>query len=144
MEDSDSAEQKIRELEDGIIIHKTRIIDNADEIISELRRFSDESKEVLSCISAPGGLQYIQDYFVEINKKLIAKQMKGKHKGIRYICNIENKHNANLARKILQDGVKIRHRSNLPPLSFGITDKEASSNIRKNRKRKTSSDIVNQ
>ena len=118
------AEQKIRELEDGIIIHKTRIIDNADEIIRELRRLSDESKEVLSCISAPGGLQYIQDYFVEINKKLIAKQMKGKHKGIRYICNIENKHNANLARKILQDGVKIRHRSNLPPMSFGITDKE--------------------
>jgi len=118
------AEQKIRELEDGIIIHKTRIIDNADEIISEIRRFSDESKEVLSCIAAPGGLQYIQDYFVEINKKLVAKQMKGKHKGIRYICNIENKHNANLARKILQDGVKIRHRSNLPLLSFGITDKE--------------------
>ena len=118
------AEQKIRELEDGIIIHKTRIIDNADEIISEIRRFLDESKEVLSCIAAPGGLQYIQDYFVEINKKLVAKQMKGKHKGIRYICNIENKHNANLARKILQDGVKIRHRSNLPPLSFGITDKE--------------------
>ncbi len=118
------AEQKIRELEDGIIIHKTRIIDNADEIIRELGRLLDESKEVLSCISAPGGLQYVQDYFVETNKKLLAKQMKGEHKGIRYICNIENKHNANLARKILQDGVKIRHRSNLPPMSFGITDKE--------------------
>ncbi len=55
---------------------------------------------------------------------MVDKQTKGKHKGIRYICNIQNKHNASLARKFLQDGVKIRHRSNLPPMSFGITDKE--------------------
>ncbi len=118
------AEQKIRELEEGIVIHKTRIIENAEEIIREFNRFSDVSNEVLSCISAPGGLQYVQDYFVESNRKLIEKQMKGQHKGIRYICNIDNKYNADLARKFLQDGVKIRHTSNLPPMSFGITDKE--------------------
>jgi signal transduction histidine kinase len=118
------AEQKIRELEYGIIIHKTRIIDNADEIIRELRRVTDESIEILSCISAPGDLQYVQDYFGENNKNLIEKQMKGKHKGIRYICNIENKYNASLVRKFLQDGIKVRHRNNLPPMSFGITDKE--------------------
>ncbi len=93
-------------------------------IIREFNRFSDVSNEVLSCISAPGGLQYVQDYFVESNRKLIEKQMKGQHKGIRYICNIDNKYNANLARKFLQDGVKIRHTSNLPPMSFGITNKE--------------------
>lgn len=118
------AEQKIRELEEGIVIHKTRIIENAEEIIREFNRFSDVSNEVLSCISAPGGLQYVQDYFVESNRKLIEKQMKGQHKGIRYICNIDNKYNADLARKFLQDGVKIRHTSNLPPMSFGITNKE--------------------
>ena len=118
------AEQKIRELEEGIVIHKTRIIENAEEIIREFNRFSDVSNEVLSCISAPGGLQYVQDYFVESNRKLIEKQMKGQHKGIRYICNLDNKYNADLARKFLQDGVKIRHTSNLPPMSFGITNKE--------------------
>jgi two-component system sensor histidine kinase VicK len=118
------AEQKIRELEEGIVIHKTRIMENAEEIIRELNRFSNVSNEVLSCISAPGGLQYAQDYFIESNRKLIEKQMKGQHKGIRYICNIDNKYNADLARKFLQDGVKIRHTSNLPPMSFGITDKE--------------------
>nr|MDQ6866708.1 hypothetical protein [Thermoproteota archaeon] len=66
----------------------------------------------------------------EIKKKLLDKQKKGGHKGIRYISNI-NKDNAKLARIFLDAGIEIRHIKNLPPMSFGVSDKEIAATIEK-------------
>jgi two-component system, OmpR family, sensor histidine kinase VicK len=73
-------------------------------------------------------MQYSYNHFFEIKKKLLDKQKKGGHKGIRYISNI-NKDNAKLARIFLDAGIEIRHIKNLPPMSFGVSDKEIAATI---------------
>jgi signal transduction histidine kinase len=63
-------------------------------------------------------------------KKLLIKQRKGEHKGIRYITNIDRV-NIKLVREYLKSGIQIRHARNLPPMSFGISDKEIVATIDK-------------
>jgi signal transduction histidine kinase len=123
------AEQKIKEIEEGIIRYETRIVEDPDQIIEEISRLTANSNELSICIT-PGGMQYSYNYFFKIKKKLLEKQKKGKHKGIRYISKIE-KDNIDLAKTYLNYGIQIRHVKNLPPMSFGVSDKEMSATIEK-------------
>src|SRR5918912_2126978 len=75
-------------------------------------------------------MQYSYNYFFEIKKKLLEKQRQGKHKGIRYITKIE-KDNIDLVKTFMNSGIQIRHVKNLPPMSFGVSDKEMSATIEK-------------
>jgi two-component system, OmpR family, sensor histidine kinase VicK len=124
-----SAELKIREIEEGLAHYESRIIENQDEIIKEISRLTADSNKLYTCVSA-GGMQYSYNYFFELNKKLVDKQKKGEHEGIRYISNI-NKDNVALARILLDAGIQIRHVKNMPPMSFGVSDKEAAATIEK-------------
>ena len=123
------AQQKIREIEEGTVHYETKILDNPAEIIREIGRLTASSNELSNCLT-PGGMQYSYNHFFEIKKKLLDKQKKGGHKGIRYISNI-NKDNAKLARIFLDAGIEIRHIKNLPPMSFGVSDKEIAATIEK-------------
>ena len=78
------AEQRIREIEEGVIHKETRIIEEPDEIVQEIARLTANSNELYTCIT-PGGLLYSYNYFFEIKKKLMEKYKKGEHKGIKYI-----------------------------------------------------------
>jgi signal transduction histidine kinase len=75
-------------------------------------------------------MQYSYNHFFDIKKKLLDKQKEGKHKGIRYITNINNE-NAHLAKTYLDYGIQLKHVKNLPPMSFGISDKEIALTIEK-------------
>jgi two-component system, OmpR family, sensor histidine kinase VicK len=123
------AEQKIKEIEEGIIHYETRIVEDPDQIIEEISRLTANSNELSTCITS-GGMQYSYNYFFKIKKKLLEKQKKGKHKGIRYITKIE-KDNIDLAKIYMNYGIQIRHVKNLPPMSFGVSDKEMSATIEK-------------
>ena len=123
------AQQKIREIEEGTAHYETKILDNPEEIVREIGRLTASSNELSNCLT-PGGMQYSYNHFFEIKKKLLDKQKKGGHKGIRYISNI-NKDNAKLARIFLDAGIEIRHIKNLPPMSFGVSDKEIAATIEK-------------
>ena len=123
------AVQKIREIEEGTAHYETKILDNPEEIVKEIGRLTASSNELSNCLT-PGGMQYSYNHFFEIKKKLLDKQKKGGHKGIRYISNI-NKDNAKLARIFLDAGIEIRHIKNLPPMSFGVSDKEIAATIEK-------------
>jgi two-component system, OmpR family, sensor histidine kinase VicK len=123
------AEQKIKEIEEGILHYETRIVEDPDQIIEEISRITANSNELYTCLT-PGGMQYSYNYFFKIKKKLLEKQKKGQHKGIRYITKIE-KHNIDLAKTYLNYGIQIRHVKNLPPMSFGVSDKEMSATIEK-------------
>jgi two-component system, OmpR family, sensor histidine kinase VicK len=79
------AEQKIKEIEEGIIHYETRIVEDPDQIIEEISRLTANSNELSTCLT-PGGMQYSYNYFFKIKKKLLEKQKKGQHKGIRYIA----------------------------------------------------------
>jgi two-component system sensor histidine kinase VicK len=124
------AEQKIREVEEGILKNETRIIENnPDEIVSQISRLTADSNELAMC-STSGGVQYSYDHFFNIKKKLLDKQKKGEHKGIRYVTIIDND-NINLVKAYLNLGIQIRHVRNLPPMSFGISDKMIAATIEK-------------
>src|SRR5919199_1675847 len=123
------AEKRIKEIEEGIAHYETRIIEDPQEIVKEISRLTASSAELCTCLTA-GGMQYSYNHFFELKKKLLAKQKKGQHKGIRYISNIA-KGNMNLAKILLDAGIKIRHIKNLPPMSFGVSDKEIAATIEK-------------
>jgi signal transduction histidine kinase len=125
-----SAENKIREIEQGIVPYETRIIDNnPDEIVKQIRLLAENSNKLSTCLTS-GGIQYSHNYFFDIKKKLLDKQKNGEHKGIRYISNID-KDNIQLAKEYLQSGIQIRHVKNLPPMSFDVSDKEIAATIEK-------------
>jgi two-component system, OmpR family, sensor histidine kinase VicK len=116
------AQQRIKEIEEGVIHYRTKIVDNPDEIIKEISRLTADSNELDTCL-APGGLQYSHSHFFDIKKKLLDKQKKGQHKGIRYITNI-GKENIQLVKLYMERGIQIKHIKNLPSMSFGVSDKE--------------------
>ena len=124
-----NAEKRIKEIEDGTVHYETRIIEDIQEIVKEIGRLTTSSKELCICLTS-GGMQYNYNHFFELEKKLLDKQKKGEHKGIRYISNIDN-NNMNLAKILLDAGIKIRHLKNLPPMSFGVSDKEIVATIEK-------------
>src|ERR1051326_2004642 len=126
---STHAEKKIKEIEEGTVHYETRIIEDAPEIVKEISRLTDSSTELCTCLTA-GGMQYSYNHFFEIKKKLLDKQKKGEHKGIRYIIDID-KGNVNLAKILLEAGIEIRYLKNLPPMSFGVSDKEIAATIEK-------------
>jgi two-component system sensor histidine kinase VicK len=123
------AEERITEIQEGKVRYQTRIIENPDEIIRQISRLTASSNELSTCMSS-GGLHYSHKYFFDIKKKLLDKQKKGEHKGIRYITNIDND-NVGLAKLYLDSGIQIKHVTNLPPMSFGVSDKEMAVTIEK-------------
>ena len=125
-----SAEKRIRELKEGIITHyETKVIEDPDEVVREISRLIANSNELCTCLTS-GGMQYSYNHFFEIRKKLLEKQKKGEHKGFRYISNV-TQDNVNLVKVFVDAGIRIRHIKNLPPMSFGVSDKEIGATIEK-------------
>jgi len=125
-----SAERRIRELEEGVTVHyQTRMIESPDEVVKEISRQIANSNELCTCLTS-GGMQYSYNHFFEIRKKLLEKQKKGEHKGFRYISNI-TQDNEKFVKAFLDAAIRIRHVKNLPPMSFGVSDKEITATIEK-------------
>ena len=127
--ESITAEKRIKEIEERTVHYETRIIEDAQEIVKEFSRLTASSSEFCTCLTS-GGMQYSYNHFFDIKKKLLDKQKKGEHKGIRCISNID-KDNMNIAKILLDAGIEIRHLKNLPPMSFGVSDKEIAATIEK-------------
>jgi signal transduction histidine kinase len=129
---SSPQQKKIKNREKGITTihkHQTRIVEDPNQIIEEISRLTANSNELSTCISS-GGLEFSYKYFFKLKKELLEKQKKGKHKGVRYVTKIE-KENVDLVKTYLSYGIQIRHVKNLPPMSFGVSDKEMSATIEK-------------
>ena len=124
-----SAEQKIKEIEEGVIRYETRIIEDPEEVIKEIDRLTASSNKLDTCLTS-GGLQYSYNYIFHTKKRLLEKQRKGEHKGVRYVTNIDST-NLQISKLYLESGIQIRHMKNLPPMSFGVSDKEIAVTIEK-------------
>jgi len=75
-------------------------------------------------------MHFTHKYFFEIKKKLLDKQRRGEHKGLRYVTNINNE-NVKLAKLYLDSEIQIKHLNNIPLLSFGVSDKQIAVTIEK-------------
>jgi two-component system, OmpR family, sensor histidine kinase VicK len=131
------AEQRIRDIEEEgrkVLPIRTRLLENQDEIIREIRSLNYIADKLSVC-SAFGGMQMSYNYFFDTYKELIDRNRK-KGEGrkefdvLRWIINIDN-NNIKLVEIFLESGIQIRHVKNMPPLNFGVSDKEVALTIEK-------------
>jgi nitrogen-specific signal transduction histidine kinase len=130
------AEVKIREIEEGLLPVRTRLLQNRDEIIQEIQRLNN-SADKLSICSAFGGMQMSYNYFFDSFKRMLdrsrdvsEKNKGGDDGGLRWLINID-KYNLSLSKIFLESGIQIRHIKNMPPMNFGVSDKEVALTIEK-------------
>jgi two-component system, OmpR family, sensor histidine kinase VicK len=135
-----SAQQRIKGLEDGTITeekqyYQTRLLENQGEIIKEIKRKNNAANKLSICTGF-GGMQMSYNYLFDSYKNVVdkaKKQVGGEEKeegfGLRWITDIEGG-SLTLVKKFLQAGItNIRHIKNMPPLSFGVSDKEVAITI---------------
>ena len=130
------AEQRIREIEEGVMPIRTRLLEKQDEIIKEINRLNN-SADRLSICSAFGGMQMSYKYFFDSYRRIVERNKRidnigggGNDDGLRWIINID-KDNLELAKIFLESGIQIRHIKNMPPLNFGVSEKEVALTIEK-------------
>jgi len=137
-----SAEHRIREIEEGADPIRTRLLQNQDEIIREIKRLNSKANHLSIC-TAFGGMQMSYQYFFDTYKTIVDKYMKGEsRKGLRWLTNIDDKESANLVQLFLQAGMQTRHIKNRPPLNFGVSDNEVAFTIEKMEGGKMSSSFL--
>ncbi|MDQ3847804.1 MAG: HAMP domain-containing histidine kinase [Thermoproteota archaeon] len=115
------ANQRIREIEEGIRLPITKIIESPEEIIARAR-YVIETSNHLSICSELGGLKMIEIIALESIKKILEKSQNGEYRGVRWIGTI-NKEDIDLVNKFLELGMEIKHLGYIP-LNFSVTDKE--------------------
>jgi two-component system, OmpR family, sensor histidine kinase VicK len=118
------AEQRFREIEDGVLPVKTKILEDENEIINEIRRLNNSASRLSIC-SAIGGMQMSYKYLFDTYKKIVEGE------GIRCIVNIDKKDSLDLIKVFLNAGIHVRHVKNMPPMNFGVSDKELAATIEK-------------
>ena len=117
------AEQKIKEIEEGIEPIKTKVLENQNEIYNHLKKSIKKSNERFVCCSM-GGLQMVYNNFFNLYEDIIERQKKGEDDGIKWLTYIDdNKNNIELVKKFLNAGIQIRHIKNLPSMNFSFDSK---------------------
>src|ERR671931_1813217 len=104
-----SAQQRIKGIEDGIIEehYQTRLLENQDEIIEEIKRKNNAASHLSICTGF-GGMQMSYNYLFDSYKNVVGKskkQVEGEEKeegfGLRWITSIE-RDSLSLVKKFLQ------------------------------------------
>ncbi len=126
-----SAQQRIKEIEEGIEPIRTRLLENQDEIIREIKRQNNRANKLSIC-TAIGGMQMSYNYLFDSYKTIVDKHKTGESKeGLRWLTNIDDKESANLVELLLKSGMQARHTKSMPPLNFGVSDKEVALTVEK-------------
>jgi signal transduction histidine kinase len=123
------AEQKIRELEEGIIRYETKVLENKEEIFHHMKSVIQKSTE-RSVVSSIGGMQLVYNNFFEDYKSIVANKKRiaveceseSENKGIRWITFID-KYSIQLVKIFLNAGIQIRHLKNLTFMNFAVDDR---------------------
>ncbi len=63
--------------------------------------------------------------------KIVEEHRKGIGNGIRWIVNIDNKDSLDLVKTFLNEGIQVRHLKNMPPMNFGVSNKDIAVTIEK-------------
>jgi two-component system, OmpR family, sensor histidine kinase VicK len=112
------AEQKIREIEDGIEPPETKVLENPEEILNHMRHVLENASKRLIC-SSSGGMHLVYNSFFDQYKKILDKHRKGMGEGIRWLTTID-KENKDLVEVFINAGVQVRHVGILPPINFAV------------------------
>jgi two-component system, OmpR family, sensor histidine kinase VicK len=115
------ADQRIREIEEGIEPRITKIIDSQEDIISRARHVI-ETSDHLSVCSDLDYLKMIETFALDSIKKILQKKQNGKHKGVRWIGTV-SKEDISLVQRFMALGMEVKH-LRYTPLNFSVTNKE--------------------
>ena len=120
------AEDRIREIEEGVTRTEIRAVKDPREILQDTIGLVRRSKQYSIC-SVPDGLLYAHSYSFDAFKEILDLYRGGKHAGIRWVTKIEDIEDSRLLEVIktfMQLGMQIRHVTTIPPMSFGVSEKE--------------------
>ncbi|HXX98896.1 MAG TPA: hypothetical protein VEL11_17520, partial [Candidatus Bathyarchaeia archaeon] len=112
------AEQKIREIENGIEPPETKVLEDPAEIFNHMKYVIENASKRLIC-SSSGATQMVYDNFFDLYKKILDKHRRGEGEGIRWLTIID-KENKDLIEVFINAGAQVRHVSNLPPINFAV------------------------
>jgi two-component system, OmpR family, sensor histidine kinase VicK len=115
------AEQKIKEMEEGIEPIKTEVLENPKEILKKIMDFNKTSNEI--CVfSSIGGMKLIYNNLMDLYREVVEKHRDGKHKGVRYLTSINNDDDVKLVKAFLDEGISIRHAKDMSDINFALSD----------------------
>ena len=100
----------------------TKVLDRNEDVIKQIIHLA-ESSSGLSIVSVSGGMQLIYNNFFDLYKNVLDSYKKRVGNGIRWIISID-KESLSLVKTFLDLGMQIRHIKNMPPINFGVSDKE--------------------
>ncbi|MGB8936766.1 MAG: ATP-binding protein [Candidatus Nitrosopolaris sp.] len=112
------AEQKIREIEDGIEPPETKVLEDPAEILNHMKYVVENATKRLIC-SSSGGMHLTYNNFFDQYKKILDKHRRGGGEGIRWLTAID-KENKDLVEVFMNAGVQVRHVGILPPINFAV------------------------
>lgn len=125
------AEQKIKEIEEGMEPVRTTVLENQDDIHNHFMVNMKKSKGRFIC-SSIGGMKMVYNNFFNLYKSIIEKQKKGEGNGIKMLTYIDNNKNSiELVKTFLNIGVQVRHIKNLPLMNFAVDSNNLSATIEK-------------
>jgi two-component system sensor histidine kinase VicK len=120
------AQDRIREIEEGVTRSEIRAVKDPREILQDTIGLVRRSKQYSIC-SVSDGLLYAHNYSFDAFKEILDLHRSGKHAGIRWVTKIESIEDSRLLEVIktfMQLGMQVRHVTTIPPMSFGVSEKE--------------------
>jgi two-component system, OmpR family, sensor histidine kinase VicK len=116
------AEQKIKEIEEGIEQIKTQVLQNPQDIFKSTIEFYNKSNWIKSYFPVEG-INIIYRDFSNSRQEILERYRQGKHKGIRWITSLKNEKDVDLVKSYSDNGINIRHVKDLLTHSFALSDK---------------------
>jgi two-component system sensor histidine kinase VicK len=124
------AEQRIMEIEEGVEVLETEVLEDKEKIFSHMKSVLENSRERSVC-SSIGGMRLIYNSFFDEYKKIIERHKRGgEGRGVRWIISID-KDSVDLVKTFLKEGIQVRHIKNLTPMNFAVDSKHFHATIDK-------------
>jgi two-component system, OmpR family, sensor histidine kinase VicK len=123
------AEQRIREIQEGIELTRTRLIEDPNEIFMESKKAIKEAAWFSACITVDA-MKLMRNYYDNDVQTAVDRIRKNSNnngpennKGFRWITDFE-KEDMDTVQHFLNLGVEVRQVRNIIPMAFAVTDKE--------------------
>jgi two-component system, OmpR family, sensor histidine kinase VicK len=120
------AEDRVREIEEGVTRPEIRAVKDPREILQDTIELVRRSTRYFAC-SISDGLLYAHSYSFDAFKEILDLHKSGKHAGIRWVTKIEDNEDSRVLEVIktfMELGMQIRNVTTIPPMSFGVSEKE--------------------
>jgi signal transduction histidine kinase len=121
------AEDRIREIQEGMTRPELRAVKDPQEILQGTVGLVRRSKQYSVC-SLSDGLLYAHNYSFDAFKETLDLHSTGKHAGVRWVTRIEDDNKDSKLLEVIKTfmklGMEIRHVTTVPPMSFGVSEKE--------------------